>query len=60
MSEEQYVYFIDNTIQHEVLNAEACIEAIEKGYRAWGKDTLRSIPRQSSTSIGTMATTISA
>ncbi len=37
MSEEQYVYFIDNKVQHEVLNAETCIEAIEKGYRAWGK-----------------------
>ena len=36
MSEEQYVYFIDNKVQHEVLDAEACIEAIEKGYRAWG------------------------
>ncbi len=36
MNENQYVYFIDNTIQHEVLDAETCIEAIEKGYRAWG------------------------
>ena len=35
MSEEQYVYFIDNKVQHEVLDAETCIEAIEKGYRAW-------------------------
>ncbi len=37
MSEEQYVYFIDNKVQHEVLDAQACIEAIEKGYRAWGR-----------------------
>jgi ornithine cyclodeaminase/alanine dehydrogenase-like protein (mu-crystallin family) len=37
MNEEQYVYFIDNAIQHEVLDAPACIEAIENGYRAWGK-----------------------
>lgn len=37
MSEGQYVYFIDNTVQHEVLDAEACIEAIERGYRAWGR-----------------------
>ena len=37
MSEEQYVYFIDNKVQHEVLDAETCIEAIEKGYRAWGR-----------------------
>ncbi len=36
MNEEQYVYFIDNAIQHEVLDAQACIEAIENGYRAWG------------------------
>lgn len=36
MNEEQYVYFIDNAVQHEVLDAEATIEAIEKGYRAWG------------------------
>jgi alanine dehydrogenase len=37
MNEEQYVYFIDNAMQHEVLDAEACIEAIENGYRAWGR-----------------------
>ena len=36
MNEEQYVYFIDNAIQHAVLDAPACIEAIENGYRAWG------------------------
>ncbi len=37
MNEERYVYFIDNALQHEVLDAQACIEAIEKGYRAWGE-----------------------
>ncbi len=37
MSEEQFVYFIDNTVQHEVLDAETCINAIEKGYRAWSR-----------------------
>jgi alanine dehydrogenase len=37
MNEAQHVYFIDNIVQHEVLDAEACIEAIEKGYRAWGE-----------------------
>ena len=36
MSKEQYVYFIDNKVQHEVLDAEACIEAVERGYHAWG------------------------
>ena len=36
MSDEQYVYFIDNKVQHDVLDAEACIEAVENGYRAWG------------------------
>jgi ornithine cyclodeaminase/alanine dehydrogenase-like protein (mu-crystallin family) len=36
MNEAPYVYFIDNTVQHEVLDAVTCIEAIEKGYRAWG------------------------
>lgn len=36
-NEERYVYFIDNTLQHEVLDAQTCIEAIEKGYRAWGE-----------------------
>ncbi len=37
MNEDQYVYFIDNKVQHQVLDAEACIEAIENGYRAWGR-----------------------
>ena len=36
MNDEGYVYFIDNTVQHEVLDAEASIQAIEAGYRAWG------------------------
>lgn len=36
MNEEQYVYFIDNTIQQEVLDAAASIKAVEEGYRAWG------------------------
>lgn len=37
MADEQYVYFIDNAVQHEVLDAAACIDAIEQGYRAWGE-----------------------
>jgi len=37
MNEEQYVYFIDNKVQHEVLDAATSIDAIEKGYRAWGE-----------------------
>lgn len=37
MSEDQYVYFIDNKVQHQVLEAKACIEAIENGYHAWGR-----------------------
>lgn len=37
MNEQQYVYFIDNSVQQEVLDAEASIEAIQKGYRAWGE-----------------------
>jgi ornithine cyclodeaminase/alanine dehydrogenase-like protein (mu-crystallin family) len=37
MADEQFVYFIDNATQHEVLDAAACIEAIEAGYRAWGE-----------------------
>ena len=37
MNEEPYVYFIDNAAQQEVLDAEASVEAIEKGYYAWGE-----------------------
>jgi alanine dehydrogenase len=37
MNEQPYVYFIDNAAQQEVLDAEASIEAIERGYRAWGE-----------------------
>ena len=37
MADEQFVYFIDNAVQHEVLDAAACIDAIERGYRAWGE-----------------------
>jgi ornithine cyclodeaminase/alanine dehydrogenase-like protein (mu-crystallin family) len=37
MDGEQDVYFIDNAVQHEVLDAVACIDAIEQGYCAWGE-----------------------
>ncbi|HVO94495.1 MAG TPA: hypothetical protein VMT22_16725 [Terriglobales bacterium] len=37
MNEERYVYFIDNALQNEVLDSRACIDAIERGYRAWGE-----------------------
>jgi len=45
MNEERYVYFIDNALQHQVLDAQACIEAIERGYRAWGEQAAAINPK---------------
>ena len=45
MNEERYVYFVDNALQHEALDAPACIEAIERGYHAWGEQSAAINPK---------------